>query len=78
MIGGIEKEPLIPRDQSQISVERSTGPSPAIGTHTLTDGEAISLLIPAPHHFPSSTHMFQTFVTLVTDIQRLDMRGSRS
>ena len=32
----IRKEPLIPKDQSQISVERSTGPSPVIGTHTLT------------------------------------------
>ena len=33
MISGIEKEPLIPRDQPQISVERSTGSDPAIGAH---------------------------------------------
>ena len=36
MISGIEKEPLIPKDQSQISVERSTGPlllSGPLGTH---------------------------------------------
>jgi hypothetical protein len=33
MLIGIEKEPLIPKDQSQLSVERSTGPCPAIGTH---------------------------------------------
>ena len=33
MISGIKKEPLIPKDQSQISVERSTGPAPAIGAH---------------------------------------------
>ena len=36
MIAGIEKEPLIPRDQSQISVERSTGPSLVIRTHPST------------------------------------------
>ena len=35
MLIGIEKEPLIPKDQSQFLVERSTGPGPAIGTHML-------------------------------------------
>ena len=33
-LAGIKKEPLILKDQSQFSVERSTGPSPAIGIHT--------------------------------------------
>jgi len=28
----IEKEPLISKDQSQFSVERSTGPTPSIGS----------------------------------------------
>jgi len=33
----IEKEPLISKDQSQFSVERSTGPTPTIGfTRELT------------------------------------------
>jgi len=50
MLIGIEKELLIPKDQSQFLVERSTGPGPANGTHTLTDGEAMSLLISVPHH----------------------------
>jgi len=63
MLIGIEKELLIPKDQSQFLVERSTGPGPANGTHTLTDGEAMSLLISVPHHLQSSTLKFQTFVT---------------
>jgi len=32
----IEKEPLIPRDQSQISVERSTSPAPVVRPHRPT------------------------------------------